>query len=229
MNHLSLARQVIIVLTAALLGFGFVSRFAGREDLETRLRTASESDLTRILSGLTTEADSLRDEIATLRLQLQDLETSTERGESAEEAANSRLAALSVLAGTVPVEGPGILLTIDDPGGRLDYERFVDIVQELRDAGAEAIAVNSLRVGAGSAFAGEDGRILLDGRPLLQPYKVEAIGAADTLQGGLEIPGGIMDTLSSIPEVTASLGRRSSLELPALLRHPRFDVAEPAA
>ena len=228
MNRLSIARQAVIVLAAALVGFAFVSRFAGREDLETRLRTASEADLARILSGLSTEADSLREEISTLRLQLRDLETSTERGESAEEAANSRLATLSVLAGTVPVEGPGILLTIDDPAGRLDYERFVDIVQELRDAGAEAIAVNGLRVGAGSAFSGEDGRILLDGRPLRDPYRVEAIGAGDTLQGGLEIPGGIMDTLSSIPEVTASLGRRSSLELPALLRHPHFDVAEPA-
>lgn len=229
MTRSSLARRAIIVLAAALVGFAFVSRFAGREDLETRLRTASEADLARILSGLTTEADSLRDEISTLRLQLQDLETSTRRGESAEEAANSRLAALSVLAGTVPVRGPGVLLTIDDPGRRLDYERFVDIVQELRDAGAEAIAINGLRIGAGSAFAGEDGRILLNGRPLRSPYKVEAIGAADTLQGGLEIPGGILDTLSSIPEVTASLGRRSSLELPALLNHPRFDVGEPAA
>lgn len=229
MTRISLIRQATILLAAALVGFAFVNRFAGREDLETRLRTLSEADLARILSSLTTEADGLRDEISTLRLQLQDLETSTQRGESAEEAANSRLAALSVLAGTVPVEGPGVRLTIDDPGGRMDYERLVDVVQELRDAGAEAIAINGLRVGAGSSFAGEEGRLLLDGRPLRSPYKIEAIGASDTLQGGLEIPGGVMDTLSSIPEVTGSLGRRSSLELPALLRHPRFEVAEPVA
>ena len=226
-TRLWVVRPVAIMVAAAAVGFMLVSRFGGGEDLETRLRTASEADLARILSGLTSEADLLRDEISTLRLQLRDLETSTERGESAEEAASSRLAALSVLAGTVPVEGPGIILTITDDSNRLDYEQFVDIVQELRDAGAEAIAVNGLRVGAASAFSSEEGRVLLDGRPLRGPYRVEAIGSPETLEGGLEIPGGVMDTLSSISQVTAALGRRSTLQLPALLRHPTFEVAEP--
>ena len=227
-SRLWLIRPIAVVLAAAAVGFLAVGRFGGGEDLEARLRTASEPDLARILAGLTAEADSLRDEISTLRLQLRDLQTSTERGDAAEEAANSRLAALSVLAGTVPVEGPGIALTITDPGNRLGYEQFVDVIQELRDAGAEAVAVNGLRVGAGSAFTGEDGRVLLDGRPLKGPYRIEAIGSPETLDGGLEIPGGVMDTLSSTAEVTASLGRRSDLQLPALLRHPTFEVAEPA-
>lgn len=228
-HRLWVIRPIAVMLAAAAVGFMVVSRFGGGEDLETRLRTASEADLARILSDLTAEADHLRDEISTLRLQLRDLETSTERGDAAEDASSSRLAALSVLAGTVPVEGPGVVLTVTDPADRLDYEQFVDIVQELRDAGAEAIAVNGLRVGAGSAFAGEDGRLLLDGRPLKGPYRVEAIGAPETLEGGLEIPGGVMDTLSSTPQVSASLGRRSNLQLPALLRHPTFEVAEPVS
>lgn len=227
LGRLWLLRPVAVMLAASAVGFVLVSRFGGGEDLETRLRTASEADLARILSGLTAEADLLRDEISTLRLQLRDLETSTERGAAAEQAAGSRLAALSVLAGTVPVEGPGIVLTVTDESDRLAYDRFVDIVQELRDAGAEAVAVNGLRVGAASSFAGQEGRLLLDGRPLKGPYRVEAIGSPETLEGGLEIPGGVMDTLSSIPEVTASLGRRSNLQLPALLRHPTFEVAEP--
>ena len=221
-------RPVAALVLAAAVGFVLVSRFGDQEDLQARLQTASEADLGRILAGLTAEADSLRDEISTLRLQLQDLETSTERGVTAQEAASSRLAALSVLAGTVPVTGPGIVISITDPVNRLGYEQFVDVIQELRDAGAEAIAVNGLRVGAGSAFSAEDGRVLLDGRPLRAPFRVEAIGAADTLQGGLEIRGGVTDTLSSLTQVTVSLGKRSALELPALLRHPTFEVAEPA-
>ena len=227
MNRLWVLRPLAVMAAAAVVGFVLVSRFGGQDDLTTRLRAASEPDLARILAGLSSEADALRDEIATLRLQLRDLETSTERGQSAEEAAGARLTALSVLAGTVPVEGPGVILTITDPADRLQYEQFVDVVQELRDAGAEAIAVNGLRVGASSAFAEEDGRLVLDGRPLRGPYRVEAIGSPETLEGGLEIPGGVMDTLSSMSQVTASLGRRSTLQLPALLRHPTFEVAEP--
>lgn len=229
MNRVWILRPVAMLLAAAAVGFFLVSRFGGEDDLETRLRTASEADLARILSGLTAEADLLRDEISTLRLQLRDLETSTERGETAEEAANARLAALSVLAGTVPVQGPGIILTVTDPSRRLGYEQFVDIVQELRDAGAEAVAINGVRVGAGSFFTAENDSVVLDGRPLRGPYRVEAIGSPETLEGGLEIPGGVMDTLSSISEVTADIGRRSTLQLPALLRHPTFEVGEPAS
>ena len=228
MSRVWILRPLAVLLAAAALGFFLVSRFAGEDDLETRLRTASEADLARILSGLTSEADLLRDEISTLRLQLRDLETSTERGAAAEEAANARLAALSVLAGTVPVEGPGIILTVTDPSRQLGYEQFVDIVQELRDAGAEAVAINGLRVGSGSSFSAENDAVVLDGRPLRGPYRVEAIGSPETLEGGLEIPGGVMDTLSSISEVAADIGRRSTLQLPALLRHPTFDVGEPS-
>lgn len=226
-TRLWVIRPVVLMTAAAAVGFLLVSRFSGGEDLGTRLRAASEADLTRILSGLTSEADGLRDEISTLRLQLRDLQTSTQRGDAAQEAADSRLAALSVLAGTVPVEGPGIVLTVTDPAELLDYERFVDVVQELRDAGAEAVAVNGLRVGAGSSFTAEEGSVLLDGRPLKGPYRIEAIGSPETLEGGLKIPGGVMDTLSSTSQVSASLGRRAKLQLPALLRHPTFQVAEP--
>lgn len=229
MSRAWILRPIAVLLTGAALGFFLVSRFGGEEDLETRLRTASEADLARILSGLTSEADLLRDEISTLRLQIRDLETSTERGAAAEEAANARLAALSVLAGTVPVEGPGIVLTVTDPSRQLRYEQFVDIVQELRDAGAEAVAINGLRVGSGSSFGSENDGVILDGRPLRGPYRVEAIGSPETLEGGLEIPGGVMDTLSSISEVTATIGRRSALQLPALLRHPRFEVGQPVS
>lgn len=225
--RLGWARQALIVLVAAGVAFVGVSRFGSSERLEARLRSASEADLARILSGLTTEADLLRDEISTLRLQLRDLETSTERGEAAAQAASARLEALSVLAGTVPVTGPGVLVTVADPNGVVGYEDLLDAVQELRDAGAEALAVNGLRVGTAGAFSGEEGRVLLDGRPLKAPYRLEAIGDPGTLEGGLEIPGGVIDSLTSQPRVSVTVGRRSTLELPALLRHPSFQVAEP--
>jgi uncharacterized protein YlxW (UPF0749 family) len=221
-------RRAVIVAVAAALSFFLVSRLGSDEDLEARLRTASEADLARILSGLNTESDLLREELSALRLQLRELETSTERGQAAESAAAARLEALSVLAGTVPVQGPGIIVTVTDPEEVVGYEDLLDAVQEVRDAGAEAVAINGLRVGAASAFSGEDGRVLLDGRPLRPPYRLEVIGDAGTLQGGLDIPGGVVDSLTSQPKVEVDVGRRSRLELPALLRHPTFQVAEVA-
>ena len=61
-----------------------------------------------------------------------------------------------MLAGTVPVTGPGLVVTVEDPNGSVTYDTLIDIVQELRDAGAEAVAVNDIRIGVATAFAERD-------------------------------------------------------------------------
>ena len=54
---------------------------------------------------------------------------------------------LRILTGTVAATGPGVTLTIDDPDGSVTAATLLDGVEELRDAGAEAIEINdSVRV-----------------------------------------------------------------------------------
>src|SRR5205807_516879 len=108
----SLVGRVFVVLTAALVGFVVVSQFRGEHRFSRQLQAESESDLTRILSSLEGQADSLRDEIATLRLQLQAVQSSSARDDAAAKAAQDQLADLEVLAGTVPVRGPGVVVTV---------------------------------------------------------------------------------------------------------------------
>src|SRR5688572_16046403 len=164
----------LVLLVTGLVGFLLVSQLRGTERFRQRLEDESEADLTRILASLTTEADSLQDEIGSLRLQLLTLETSSERDETAAQTAEQQLRSLEVLSGTVPVAGPGVTVFVDDPRRAVGYDSLIDIVQELRDAGAEAVGVNDLRVGVASAFAERDGRITLDGEVLEAPYTIEA-------------------------------------------------------
>lgn len=218
---------LLIVCVGALVGFLLMGQLRGSERFRQRLEAESEADLTRILAALTTEADALRDEIGNLKLQLLRLETSTARDDAAVEAAETQLRSLQVLAGTVPVTGPGISVVITDPDDAVGYDTLVDVVQELRDAGAEAIGVNGRRVGVTSAFASREGRVLLDGSVIRPPYRVEAIGQAATLEGGLKIPGGGIDTLESLRGVAVVVERTSPLEIPALRSPPSFRVARP--
>ena len=53
---------------------------------------------------------------------------------------------LGILAGTKPAEGPGISLRIDDPRSQVDAAQVLDTIEELRDAGAEAIQLGNVRV-----------------------------------------------------------------------------------
>lgn len=218
---------VVVVAVTALVGFLLVGQMRGTERFSQRLEAESEGDLARILSSLTREVSALRDEKAALELRLAALEASSQRDEEAAVAAREQLAALQVLAGTVPVLGPGVVVSVDDPRRVVGYDALIDLVQELRDAGAEALAVDGRRLGVDAAFAERDGRVLLDGDPLTSPYRIEAIGDPATLEGGLAIKGGVLDTLRVQSGVRVTVGRRAELRLPAVEEPPTFRAGRP--
>jgi uncharacterized protein YlxW (UPF0749 family) len=212
---------------AAVVGFVVVGQLRATSRVSPGLEAQSEGDLTRILASLNGEADGLREEISNLKLELATLEGSSQRDEVALQTARAQLQSLRVLAGTVPVAGPGITLTIDDPRGAVTYDVVIDAVQELRDAGAEAIAIDGVRVGTTSAFSERDGRVALDDSVLAAPYRVDAIGPAATMEGGLRIPGGVVDSLGALKGAHGEIQRAARLELPALITAPVRHAARP--
>ena len=222
-----LAGPVLLAVAATAVGFLLVGQLQGERSERAPLEAESEGDLARILADLNAEADALQGEIAELRIQLSDLRRSSQDETAAAEAADEQLRSLQVLAGTTPVQGPGVLVTVTDPNGSITYDTLIDIVQELRDAGAEAVAVNDVRIGVATAFAERDQKITVDGTVLTPPYRIAAIGQPATLDGGLKIPGGAVDAVSTIRGVKVDVARRVEVDLPALDRPPQFDAARP--
>jgi uncharacterized protein YlxW (UPF0749 family) len=223
------ANRLVVVLVAALVGFLLVAQTRRDDRPVQRLEAESEGDLARILAVLNSQSDALRDELSALRLELVTLQSSSQRDQAAVDALEAQLRALRVLAATVPVTGPGVTMTVADPQHQVGYEALLDAVQELRDAGAEAIAVGGLRVGVASDLSLRDGTVLLDGQALSAPYHIEAIGDPDTLEAGVSIPGGAVDAIRSTPGVTVTVTRTATLRLPALRDPPAFDAARPVA
>jgi uncharacterized protein YlxW (UPF0749 family) len=222
-----LGARALVALSVGLVGFLLTAQFRASRGVTEQLEAESEQDLTRIFSSLNEESAALRDEVADLRLELAALESSAARDELAREAATRQLEELEILAGLVPARGPGVGVRIADPAGSFEYELLLDLVQELRDAGAEAIAVNGRRVGASTAFSTSRGEVTVDGRPVSAPYEVVAIGDPATLEVGLRIPGGAADTLAALAEVSVEVERRSDVLVPALEHPPSFKVATP--
>lgn len=217
-------------VTVAVVAFLLVGQLRTEAPLSERLEVASEQDLTRIFAGLNEEAAALRSEITELQIQLRLLESSAERERLAREAASRELEQLEVLAGLVPAAGPGIVVRIDDPFGAVGFELLLDLVQELRNARAEAIAIDDVRVGATTYIeaAGTGGAVVVGGDEVRAPYDVSAIGDPGTLEGGLKIPGGAADTLGALAGVEVTIERQGEVRVPALDRPPSFDEARPA-
>ena len=219
--------RIASVLACAALGFLLVTQLRATEDVGTRLDVEREEDLAQILADLSTESDRLQEEITSLRLTLLAFENSAEGEELALRSLQSRLAELQVLAGTVAVEGEGVRLTVEDPQAQVTQELLVDTVQELRDAGAEAIAVNDVRLIASSAFTTRNRKVVLDGTPLQAPLTINAIGPGDTIAKALAIPGGAVDSLQSRPQVTAVVETLEELTIPQRPEPMPFVYGEP--
>lgn len=221
---------------AALLGLlGFAAAVQVRSTQEGGvLASARQEDLVRILDDLSNRSDRLRAETAALAAARERLTSGTDRDEAALEEARRRARVLGVLAGTEPAEGPGVVLTLNDPTGEVGADDLLDALQELRDAGAEAVQVEGaegtgpVRVVASTSFVERDGGVEVDGQLLRQPYVFRLVGDPATLAPALAIPGGVTDSVEQ-QGGSVRVERQDEVVVGALrpLDRPRY--ARPAA
>lgn len=93
---------------------------------------------------------------------------------------------LQVVAGALPVTGPGVVVRVDDAS---DAVRVTDrdlrlLVNGLWGAGAEAVAIDGRRIGTLSAIHEAGGAITVNYAAVNPPYTVEAVGDEGDLADG---------------------------------------------
>lgn len=224
-----LSQTVIAVLLAAF-SFAVVTQIAGRDqaDAYSMLR---QSDLVAMLDGLDQESQRLESELASLRQAQAELESGQDSAERARAQAEERLTSLGILAGTLPAGGPGIVLTISDPEGNLKPGTLLDAVEEMRDAGAEAIEVNDrIRIVASSWISGSPSGIVIDGQRLSTPLTMEVIGDPHALEEAARFRGGLVSQVTdSRIGGQVSITRSEDLEISSLHRVEAPRHAEPVA
>jgi uncharacterized protein YlxW (UPF0749 family) len=189
--------QAVVAVLVALLAFAAVTqaRLTGEDDTYTGLRQA---ELVQALNGLQAATRKAERDIAELEATRDRLSSSTQRRTTALEQARKEVRTLGVLAGTVPATGPGIRITVEDPQGDLSLNHLLDGIEELRNAGVEAIEINDrVRVIAQTSFDDDPAGIRVDGVLLKPPYVIDAIGDPETLAGALEFQDGFTDDVEA--------------------------------
>jgi uncharacterized protein YlxW (UPF0749 family) len=184
----------LIGVLTLLLGFAIAVQVHANSSGDT-LSGLREDDLIGILDNQNARADRLRQQVADLQQNLRELQDSGDKAAAARQQAIDQANALGILLGTLPATGPGIVVTVTDPDAQLTGEDLLDVVEELRGAGAEAIQFGSVRVTTSTSFEGDGGVVTVDGSQLPAPYRVIAIGDAKTLDTALNIPGGVAATV----------------------------------
>ncbi|WP_353950115.1 DUF881 domain-containing protein [Knoellia sp. S7-12] len=184
-----------VLATVLALGLGFAIAAQVHQTSIEGLEDLREDELIRILDTVDQDGNRLAEEIQTLQLSRDRLKSTTTSLTEAQQAAQQRLDSLAIMAGTVPAKGPGIVLTIRDPENGVTAPLLLDTLQELRDAGAEAVEINNVRVVANTYFTDDEGGIAISGKAVTAPYVVTAIGDGSTLASAMEIPGGVTESV----------------------------------
>jgi uncharacterized protein YlxW (UPF0749 family) len=203
------------IVAILLFGLGFGLAVQVRTTQQDSLDAARTSDLVRILDDLSAQRDRLAAEQTRLRATLADLQSSADQAQAARDATRERIESLRILSGEVPVTGPGVTLTISDPDGALDAADLLDAVQELRDAGAEAIAIDGERVVVDTALTDTTDGIAVGGVVVDSPFEIIAIGPSSTLASGLSFPGGVLESVREAG-ANGTVVERDEVDVPAL-------------
>ena len=182
--------QRVVAALLALVGFAAVVQLRTTHQDNT-YAGYRESELIEVLNGLSGTTQRIQAEIARLQDSKSRLEDETSAEQAALQQTEGEVDTLSILAGLVPVTGPGIRITITEQTGPVDIDSMLDTIQELRAAGAEAMQVNAtVRVIAQTSFEDGTGGILVDGTLVRSPYVIDVIGEPHTLAGSLTFPEG---------------------------------------
>jgi len=218
--------QLLVAAVAFLLGLLVVVQIRSQSGGD-RLSTLSAQDLTLLVGNLNADNDRLRGEIASLQRQMDSLEVGGTRGASSVADIRADLNRIRAWAGLDPVAGDGITITIRGPIGAAQVE---DIINELHNAGAEAIAIDDVRVVTGTVIGGLSGPVSVDDTQLADPFTIRAIGSQESLTGSLTRAGGIVAQLAATsPDAALDIQPTDRMTLPATTRdlvprhgHPRL-------
>lgn len=149
------------------------------------------------------------------------------------------------LAGLTPVQGPGIVVTLRDgkkplrrdmppgfaPPSIIHDSDINAVVNELKAAGAEAIAVNGQRLVATSSVRTAGATVLINFVPTAPPYVIKAIGDPKTLASAMSLPGGVASQIKAFDPAMFSVKESNALMLPAYSggSQPRYAKSVSAA
>lgn len=216
-----------IALTIILFFFGIITttQYRSHINLYSDLENQEQEYLATMARELTTKKRLIDSEITQLERKINELENSDLSNKLIVDNLNNEIVKLQILNGTVPVIGPGIIITIDGSSPVI-YTDLMKIINELWNSGAEAISVNNYRVTSRTYFyqSDENYQMTLNTNLLNPPYTIKALGNSQVLKAGIEIPGGIIDNLKLYginPEINAA----KDLSLSGIESMPSYSYA----
>lgn len=197
----------------------------------------SSDDLEQSAAAVQTENTRLSEEVQKLREENTKLQKAiADNSVPGLEELNKSLQETKVFAGLTEVVGEGVTVTLRD-GNLQDSDAPADslvihdtdivrVLNELFNAGAEAIAINGRRVSFTTDISCAGSVILIDGSKEASPFKIQAIGDSEVMAGALKTPGRVVDELAGTAPNMVKIEAIQEMRLPAYAGPTTFKIAK---
>jgi uncharacterized protein YlxW (UPF0749 family) len=215
---------VSVAFILFIVGLALVAQFRS-QSRPTELTSLPVAELSTRIETLADANAQLRSALAEQRGLLAEYRATGAQGSSALDVSREELRRIRAYSGLAPVEGQGIILRVS---GALDAIAVNDLVNELRNAGAEALAIDETRLTARSVVSQGASALEVDGVGFDRTFTLAAIGDPDGLVAALQRPGGIVAQLEQFVSATITVTQTDTLRLPATTISLEPEAAAPA-
>lgn len=178
----------IIFALGAALGFGYMWQ---RRNTDTTYTNLSEDELVRLLDETNTQISRLEAQKSALAAQLAAIQKAANKQEEINRIAKENEQTNGILSGRLPAQGQGITITITQGQTKLSSAILFSVIEELRNAGAEVIEFDGVRIVTSSYVVDTENGLECDGVIIGSPFVIKAIGSSTTLQNAIDIAGGV--------------------------------------
>lgn len=198
---MKIARNVAITMVCILLGIMLALQYKSinyNQSLST-LQYKRLDELKDDYIKLQNQKTELQDKLKELEKENQTYENKNAGDNAYVQQIQDSLKDAKMFGGLVDVHGKGIIAILEDNEYfQVEDTDILNVVNELRASGAQAIAVNDERIVAMSEIRSAGRYIMVNGKQLVSPYTIKAISDPDRLERSLRLIGGVLESLEEL-------------------------------
>ncbi|WP_026485535.1 DUF881 domain-containing protein [Caldanaerobius polysaccharolyticus] len=231
------AGQVSVAVVLFLLGLMISLQYKTIQYGGNNVNVKRVEELTAQIKKLESDKEGLINQVNSLQNKLTEYENAASKVNAVTDALKKDNEKYKIMAGLEAVRGPGIIVTLNDstkeiqPGDNANNyiihdDDLLQVLNELRAAGAEALSLNGERIIATSEVRCVGPTVVVNNNRFAAPFVIQAIGDPQTLQAALELKGGIVDALRYWG-IHVNIKTSNDIDIPAYGGVVQFKYAKP--
>lgn len=209
---------IILGIMCCILTVAIVVQYKTVKDANKVTGTTKNSELKTEVLRWKEEYEKAYSELTKVEDRLEEKRELASNNDEASSYLQKQLKTFNSLIGTIDVRGKGIVITVADNKnvtsqtvGVLDNisnylihdSDLLTLVNELKNAGAEAISINDERIINTTSITCDGNVILVNGNKISSPFTIKVIGSQEAILGAIQRPGGFLEELDSYGLVTS--------------------------